>query len=226
MDIKLVKKILTIVALSTLAIVFGLLIGAIFKLNVFEGILFKILLSSATITVASAFAITAVSYFNKQSVLSIVTLSLLGILTILALVIYWMEIAFVSTFTRITLNLAVVTVLFCILVGNGVKLGNRFKALQIITYVLVGVAVILLTLLIWGVDLFGITGLAQIIGVEFLVALAMLCVLSIMSRKSYVVDEDPRKVDVESITIPKIEYESLKQEIAQLKAELKKLKGE
>ena len=227
MDTKLAKRVLTIIALATLAIDIGLLIGAIFGLKVFEGVWLKIFLSSATFTVASTFAITAVSYINKQAVLSIINLALLGILTILALIIYWKAIAFVSTFARITVNLAVFTVLFCILVGIRVKLDNKYKALQIVTYALVIVAVILITLLIWGVELFSINGVAQAIGVEFLVAFAMLCVMSIMSRRSYVSDAgDLKKVDVESITIPKIEYESLKQEIEKLKAEIKQLKGE
>ena len=227
MDTKLVKKILTIVALATLAIDIGMLIGAIFGLKIFEGVLLKIFLSSATFTVASTFAITAVSYIHKQAVLSIINLALLGILTILALIIYWQAIAFASTFARITVNLAVFTVLFCILVGIRVKLDNKFLALQIVTYSLVIVAVILLTLLIWGVDLFGIKVVAQLIGVEFLVAFAMLCVMSIMSRKAYVVQpNDPRNVDIENITIPKIEYQSMKEEIERLKAEIKQLKGE
>lgn len=227
MDNKLAKKILTIVALATLAIDIGMLIGAIFGLKIFEGVLLKIFLSSATFTVASTFAITAVGYINKQAVLSIINLALLGILTILALIIYWQALAFVSTFARITVNLAVFTILFCILVGIRVKLDNKFLVLQIVTYALVIVAVILLTLLIWGVDLFGIHIIAQLIGVEFLVAFAMLCVMSIMSRKAYAPEpNDPRNVDIETITIPKIEYQSLKEEIEKLKAEIKELKGE
>lgn len=226
METKKVKKVLTIIALVTLIIDIGLLISAIFGAPVFEwGILTKILLSSVTLTVASAFAITAVGYINKQRVLSIITLSMLGLLCIFAFVIYWNSILFNNVFTQITVTLAILTVTFCLLVNVGVRLDKKFFALQIVTYILMAISDILLILLVWGVPLFSIAVLSQIIGVIFLVTFALLCSLSILSRKNQSVN-DETKVSVESVTISKLEYQALKRENEELKAEIKKLKGE
>ncbi len=226
METKKVKKVLTIIALVTLIIDIGLLISAIFGAPVFEwGILTKILLSSVTLTVASAFAITAVGYINKQRVLSIITLSMLGLLCIFAFVIYWNSILFNNVFTQITVTLAILTVTFCLLVNVGVRLDKKFFALQIVTYILMAISDILLILLVWGVPLFSIAVLSQIIGVIFLVTFALWCSLSILSRKNQSVN-DETKVSVESVTISKLEYQALKRENEELKAEIKKLKGE
>ena len=226
METKMVKKVLTIIALVTLIIDIGLLISAIFGAPVFEwGILTKILLSSVTLTVASAFAITAVGYINKQRVLSIITLSMLGLLCIFAFVIYWNSILFNNVFTQITVTLAILTVTFCLLVNVGVRLDKKFFALQIVTYILMAISDILLILLVWGVPLFSIAVLSQIIGVIFLVTFALWCSLSILSRKNQSVN-DETKVSVESVTISKLEYQALKKENEELKAEIKKLKGE
>ena len=226
METKKIKKVLTIIALVTLIIDIGLLISAIFGAPVFEwGILTKILLSSVTLTVASAFAITAVGYINKQRVLSIITLSMLGLLCIFAFVIYWNSILFNNVFTQITVTLAILTVTFCLLVNVGVRLDKKFFALQIVTYILMAISDILLILLVWGVPLFSIAVLSQIIGVIFLVTFALWCSLSILSRKNQSVN-DETKVSVESVTISKLEYQALKRENEELKAEIKKLKGE
>ena len=226
METKKVKKVLTIIALVTLIIDIGLLISAIFGAPVFEwGILTKILLSSVTLTVASAFAITAVGYINKQRVLSIITLSMLGLLCIFAFVIYWNSILFNNVFTQITVTLAILTVTFCLLVNVGVRLDKKFFALQIVTYILMAISDILLILLVWGVPLFSIAVLSQIVGVIFLVTFALWCSLSILSRKNQSVN-DETKVSVESVTISKLEYQALKRENEELKAEIKKLKGE
>lgn len=222
METKLVRKILTIIAIATLVLDIGILITAIFVPDIFNGgVTFKILLSSATLTAASAFAITAVSYMNKQPVISIINLILLGLLSIFAFIIYWKGILFVDTFTRITLNLAIVTVLFCILVGVRVKLGKRFNVLQIITYAAEIIAVILLSIIIWGVD---VLPFIQIVATEFLVAFALLCTISILSRKSYADNDVNNKGDM--VTIPRIEYETLKAEVESLQKQLKELKGE
>lgn len=222
MEAKLVKKILTIIAIATLVLDIGILITAIFVPSIFEGgIVFKILLSSATLTVASTFAITAVGYMNKQPVISIINLCLLGLLSIFAFIIYWKGILFVDTFTRITLNLAILTILFCILVGVRVKLGKRFNVLQIFTYAAVIVAVILLSIIIWGVD---VMAFIQIVVAEFLVAFALLATISILSRKSNAENINNNNGDM--VTIPRLEYETLKAEVESLQKQLKELKGE
>ena len=150
---------------------------------------------------------------------------MLGLLCIFAFVIYWNSILFNNVFTQITVTLAILTVTFCLLVNVGVRLDKKFFALQIVTYILMAISDILLILLVWGVPLFSIAVLSQIIGVIFLVTFALWCSLSILSRKNQSVN-DETKVSVESVTISKLEYQALKRENEELKAEIKKLKGE
>lgn len=215
--LKKAKKILTIITIVSLCIPVFLLILAIFGVEVFKGVLLSILLTLATIAVASAFSINALNFFEKNKPVSVVSLSLLGTSTLLGSIIYWSGFSMPHIYNQLVMFLAVATVFFCIIVSTHLKLEKRFLVLQIITYGLVIIIDILLTLLIFGVQIFEVNGMVQIFITMCLVAFALLCVNAVLGKKS---SETAEKTDKKFVKITVEEYEALKARIVELETKL------
>ena len=217
---KLAKKILAITSIVCVVICVGLLIGAIFGLNTFKTPLLNILLSFAIVGVGSVMAIGSVEIFNKNKTISIITLSLLASLGLFALIIFISNFSTPDVFNRITGVLAIGTVFFNIIVSNYIKLRKNYFALQIITYIIICIVDILLTLLVCGVPIFEISFMPQMFGVICLIAFALICMVSIMASKlrKVTVDENitPKK---DTVVISKQEYEELLTKIKLLEEE-------
>ena len=216
------KKILTITAIASTCLAILMLIGAIFGLDVFSGFGLYLLLSLGTIAVASAFAISAVSFLRIKPIVSYVCLGLLGVLTLFALILYWAPIPTGSWFTRITGVLAIATVFFNIIISFYIKLGNKQKPLQLATYILVVIVDVVLTLLVCGINLFKYGGVWQGFAVICLIVLALMCTLGIMAKKNYTADDAEASIEGDKyIRIRQSEYNEMKARIAQLEEELK-----
>ena len=215
--LKKVKKILSIVTIATLCIPILMLILAIFGVEVFEGVLLKFLLTFATIAVACAFSINALNIFEKNKIISIVSISLLGLSALLGFIIYWSEFTMPALFNNLTMVLAIATVFFCIIVSTHLKLGKKYLVLQIITYCLVIIIDILLTLLIFGIEIFEVKGLSEIFWTICLVTFALICVTGVLGKKSNDNSESNKKY----VKIPVEEYESLKARLAELEGQQK-----
>lgn len=213
------RKILTIVALSTMGLAVAMLIGGIFGLKVFEGLLLKFMLSFAAIALASAFSITSLNVLKNQKIISYICLGLLGLSLLFALIVFWIGFKASVTFNRITSILAIATVLFCIIVSLNDKIQKRFMAIQIITYSVIALIDIVLTLLIVGVKVFKVSGLSAVFFAVCLVAFALLCTLSILGKKK---DET---VSEAFIKVKKVEYDALLEKVKLLEEENKRLKG-
>ena len=225
MNTKIIRKILTGCAIAGVAVAVGLLIYGIFNPSVFDwGPLTKIMVSAGIICAASAFAITAVGYINKQKVFAFITLVLLLALVVLSFIIIWKGIAFDSLFTQITVTVALVTIPFCSIVDNTTKLGGRFKILQIITYVLIIGAIGIVLAQIWGLNIFGIVGIIPWLIAEFLLAFLFWIILLILARKGAQSDDGTPVVPEGSVIVSKEEYESLKAQVQQLRMENQQLK--
>lgn len=222
------RKGLTISSIVLLVLTVGMLIGAIFGLQVFEGTLFKFLLTFAILCAGSTLYLNAVDIYSKRKILSIVDMAMLGILIVLGLIIVWAAIELFSTFGRITAILSLATILFNIIIANYLKLGKSQKVLQIITYSLIIVLDILLTIVICGVKLFDYNWFWQVFAVLCLVTFILLVTLSILSKK-----EKPEQVinvthSVKDgyIEVEKTVYDALIAKVEKLENELEKLKSE
>ena len=223
---KLAKKILAIISIACVVICVGLLIGAIFGLPAFEAPVLNILLCFAVVGVGAFMAIGSVEIFNKNKIVSIVTLSLLGSLGLFALIVFISNFKTPDIFNRITGILAIGTVFFNIIVSNYIKLRKNYFVLQIITYVAICIIDILLTILICGVQIFEVPFMPQLFGVLCLVTFALICTVLILAsriRKVATTDEDTRKAK-NTVTISKQEYEDLLNKIKLLEEENAKLK--
>lgn len=215
------KNILQALSIAGVCAVVIMLIMAIFGVKVFEGVGFKLLLSFATISLASALSLTATSNLEKHKTISLVALGLIGLCFVLAFIIYWAEIKLASGFGRFVAILGLITILINLIVNLNLKLGKQKQGLQIVTYCLIIILDILLTIIICGKNLFEISGFWQIFAVLALVVFAFLCTLSVMSKRVNG-DTNLDATDTKSLLA---QIDELKAENARLKAEIEKLKN-
>ncbi len=209
-----IKKFLTGVTLVCIFIPVIILITGIFGANIFTGLIFKIMLSLATIAIASAFSISALNIYNKRRIISIINIALLAASTLFAFIIYWSDFATPELYNQLVIILGMATVLFSIITGLYIKLGKRHIYLQITTYICVIIIDILLTIEIFNVTFLATNGLWQAFAVLCLVTFALLCTTSVLGRKSNIEDD----TDDKYIKILKSEYEQMKARIAELEA--------
>ena len=217
-----IRKCLTAISIISLLVIVGILISAIFGAKVFNGLTLKILLTCALLTTSSAFSITALGYYSKKRIISIVTLCSLAVLSTFVLIIIWTKTF--GIFAQITLTLAIATILFCIIISNNIKLEKRFFKFQILSYIIIGLADIYLTMVVWGLVSWKKPFVIQSFVINMILAFAVICILGILSRRN-VLDE-PTKPQKDTITIKKEEYEMLKTRIAELEAEIETLKSQ
>lgn len=224
MEFNKTKKVLMIISLSTLALSCLMLILAIFKVKIFEGVPLRILLISSAIAISCAVSITEINIIKQKKVLGLVSLSFLMLSVLFALIIFCSPLLNnANAFNRLTGILSIFSILFMIIISLNTKLEKKFFALQIITYIFVCVIDIMLSLLIAGVDLFNITAMTEIFWILIVVSVGLLITLSVLSSKKNVENINKHNDNNETITITKTEYDALLKENAELKEKIKKL---
>lgn len=224
MEFNKTKKVLMIISLSTLALSCLMLILAIFKVKIFEGVPLRILLISSAIAISCAVSITEINIIKQKKVLGLVSLSLLMLSVLFALIIFCSPLLNnANAFNRLTGILSIFSILFMIIISLNTKLERKFFILQIITYIFVCVIDIMLSLLIAGVDLFNITAMTEIFWILIVVSVGLLITLSVLSSKKNVENINKHNDNNETITITKTEYDALLKENAELKEKIKKL---
>ena len=225
---KLARKILLATTLISVFGAVGLLISAIFGINVFKGTLFNVLLSFATLAVAGAFSLNALNFMKKNRVIAFITFALLGTLTVIAFIIFWGNIELTGAFAKVVGILAMTTIFFNIIVSNYLKLGRNNFVIQVITYVLIGAIDIILTLEILEVNV--LLYIPRLFVVACLVCFALLVTLSILGKKvpeeARVESKPEAKEDGNIVKLKKEEYEAMLKKIGALEAEIERLKVE
>lgn len=225
---KLTKKILTIISLSTLGLACLLLILAIFKVPVFKGILLRVLLISATLAVGCAFAISELNVIKRKKIVGWIGLSLLALSMLCAIIIFVTPLLVnENVFNRITGILSIFSVLFIIIISFKTKLENKMLALQIITYVVLSILVLILCLLIAGVDIFAVKGMLQVFGIVCVISVGLLIAVAVISAKTTDAEIKPEigkfvKVSQEEYSYLKAENQALKQKVAELEEKISK----
>lgn len=227
---KIAKKTLSIVAIVTLVVAVGMLLLSLFGVKgIFDYPLVAILETAGIICVGSAFSLNALIIYPKKKNLAIVDLSLLGSLTLLSIIVFWIKAASDSPFGKIVLVLGLATIFFNIIISNYLKLAKNKLVLQIITYCLIVVLDVLLTLQIVGLRLFAMDWFLKMFIALCLVTFVLLIVLVILAKKVPQAENSTTSVVKELkenyIQIEKKEYEELKQRIQELEKELEDLKN-
>lgn len=218
---KLSKKVLTIVALSTMALAVCILISGVFGVKIFKGFIFNCLLSLAIISLACGFAISSVGLYDKKRVISLVSLSLLGLSSILGLIAVWSKFKLPELYNDFTIIIAVTTIFFIIIVSTYIKLGKNQRLLQAITFGIITAIDLVIILSVFGVAVFKIDFFTEIFIAICLVAFALLCTLSILGKR---MPSGEVSDTGDMIKISKAEYEKLIEQLKLLKEENEKLK--
>ena len=216
------RKILMITSLSGIGIVAVMLILQVLGVNMFQNVPLRIMLIVATLAVASGIAISEVSVIKRKKILGYVGLGLLALSVIFALIIFCTAILVTdSVFNRITGITALNSVVFIIFISLYTRLGKSFIVMQIPTYISLIAIDIILSLTIAGVNVLGLPGMTSVFIIICIVAVALLIATAVVSAK--IKNTEQPNAKVEMVTIPKIEYENLKRENAELKAKLEEL---
>lgn len=199
-----------------------MLILAVFKLPIFEGIPLRVLLIISTICVSTAISISEVTIIKKRKVLGYIGLGLLAISVLFALIIFCSSLLYnYSVFNRITGIISVLSVTFIIIISIYSKLGKSILGLQIPTYICLSLFSILICILIGGVALLDINGMLEVIIVMAIICFGLLLASIIVAARK---KEVAVSANEEMITITKTEYENLKKENEELKNQIQNLK--
>lgn len=222
---KTAKKVLTITSICSIVIVVGLLISALFGANAFEFPLVAVLVSFGIICAGTSLTLNALNIMPKHRILAIVDMALLGLLVLLGIIISWSNFSTNYIFNKITLILGMIAILFNIIVAYYLKLGKKLLILQVVTYVLISVIDLLLTLQICDIKLFDIDWFVKLFIALCLITFLMFIVLAVLSKKDSQDSEDVVASKDEMIKISKAEYDALKTRISELEKENIELKS-
>ena len=209
-----IQKSLVIVSICAVGAIVVMLIAALFGLEVFKDKnLLAVLLSIAVIAAGCFFANNALDMFNNKKVLSIACLVLLTISAILGFVHFWSHFTLSEGFARFTGIVVITSVLIVIIVTTYGQLNKKFFALQLVTYILVGIIDIVLILALLGVEVFKNGGFTTIFVAICFIAFALLCTINIISKRINKIVENGY------IKIKKADYDDLLAKVEELEKE-------
>lgn len=216
------KKSLMIVSLVTLAISCLMLILAVFKVKIFQGIPLRLLLIFATTSLACAIAISELNVIKRKKILGFIGLGLLGASVLMALIVFCSPLLFhYNVFNRITGIVAVLSVAFITILSIYTKLEKTLLGLQIPTYVAVSILAVMISIIIGGFKLLEIKGMLELLIIDAIVTVGLLIASSIIASKRK--QELPAETKLSEIEVLKAENEKLKKENEELKAKLAEL---
>lgn len=194
------RKFLTwtaLIGVALTALLGILMIFSVIKYKDFNEIFF----SCITIGVGFSFALSSYNLYIKRKS----TLPLVSIILIFASVIFVITALFFGlnsvAFVKITVTIAVISVLFTIIVENTIKLGTRYLPLQIAVYIFVLYLLVIILLALWSIWF----GFNTYFWVVTIVAISGLIALGVLSKK----EGNPKLIDDDYVKISKAEYDYL-----------------
>lgn len=220
------KKPLTVVSLVTMGLAVLILISAIFGAKAFEGVLFHLLLTLATVSVACFFMLNAINVACKNKTLAMISFSLIAVACLLGIITYWFDFDVPEIFGKFVILFSVSSVFFSVIVSNLLRLGKNYKVLQIITYVFIVIIDLVIILSLLSIDVLSIQGVKEVFFTICLVLFALMCTLKILARKfASVVGAENLEAEKGFVKIAKVEYSELLNKIKMLEEENERLKS-
>ena len=201
------KKILTRIAI--ICIILSALMGilGVFHVLKIEGVVLKILMTFLIFGITSLLSLNAVNLLSwGRRILPLISLSLLTISSLLALIFFWGSFNW-GLFAEIMLVFIIFSVLFNIIVSYIIKLGFQQLVYQIVTYVLIGIFDLFITIQIFYTDFLDNEVISKILIIDIILSLVGMAILSIFTK---------RDMSDNYIRIKKSEYDALKARIAEL----------
>lgn len=204
---KKVKSVLTTVCIASIACfaVTGLML--LFNLFGESEILTKFMFSFLVVAIASLLTFDSTETIARKNILGIFALSLLTLSSLLVIVYVWAQASLEESvpYRAIMVFSSAISVFLTILSGNLVKLGKKLLVLQIIFYVFLVIAEILLSLAIVGTDVFSVTGMFELFIACLIVAFTMFIIIKVKGRSD------------SFVYVSKAEYDNLKREVEELR---------
>ncbi len=219
----------TLLTLSIGAVVVAciMLVLAVFRVPIFEGVQLRVLLCVATIAVSCGLALSDLVIFKKNKVLGIVGLGLLALSTLLALICFCTNLILVSpTYNRITGIVAVLSVAYTSSLVVYSRLGKYLLWLQIITYFAIGVVTGFIVLLIAGEHVLNGVGMLQTFITTCIVCVGSFFSCYFIGIKIKSSSDDASKLGIKMTKIDQAELDDLKNQLKSLKDENEFLKNE
>ena len=228
------KKILIISGIVCVGIVIAMLLGGwLFEFK-FWKIPWSCLFATAiTFAVGISFTLNALTYFDKNRIVSIISMSVTTISVILFTIYYLSGFKFDGGYFKAIGIVAILAVTFNTVVSSGVKLKKSFISVQIISSVLLSFISVTLILAILKVNLFKYDNFLKFFVAIALVEIGLMLAIGIIAKKSAQSSENVDSVQAEKkiektnyVKISIKEYDKLKSRIAELETEVESLKND
>lgn len=232
------KKVFTCISLTGIAVVAVLLILAVFGVKVFEGALLKVLLVTATLAVASGLSINELSVIKRKRILGIIGLSLLGVSTIFAILLFTTSLFdTVPVLGRIAGVTAISSVVFILIISQYSKMDKSAMALQIPTYIGLALIGLTLCLLVCDINMFQYSAFVTFFSILCIVTVSLYIALNVLAVRKRNAEAQTEKIVAKETSEEydelqkenmntKQEYLNLKEENLLLKQEIQQLKAE
>ena len=208
------KKGVTIATLVSLGLCGVILILSIFGVFEFSGIVFKLLLTFATIVAAGSITLNPLTLVQAKNKWGYVSIALILTSSILVLLMIWIDaIREISVLFKLTGTISILSIIASIIISNAVKLGKKLLAVQIVSYVIICATFTMIALIIWGIDIFDINLMTEFFWVFVVLTVGCFITISVLSNKyKTITPKDqtlPTPPSPTMVTITRKEYDEL-----------------
>lgn len=217
------KKLFKIVSAEILVcVISAALIGIGLLFGLFKGtdVIGQIMLTLLTLFIAGLFLLNSINAVTAGNKVGIAAAIMLVVSALLCIILIWaggLLGDFYDTYARITVIVAMVSILLDLIVGNYIILGKSLLIVQIFQYLSFAYVELVIAFLILGSE--ALINVWQIFVLAIIIALTLYIVLKV-KEKNIAQKETENKVNAngeEMVTITKKEYEELKAAAEKLK---------
>lgn len=217
------KKLFKIISAEILVcVISAALIGIGLLFGLFKGtdVIGQIMLTLLTLFIAGLFLLNSINAVTAGNKVGIAAAIMLVVSALLCIILIWAGDLlgdFYDTYARITVIVAMVSILLDLIVGNYIILGKSLLIVQIFQYLSFAYVELVIAFLILGSE--ALINVWQIFVLAIIIALTLYIVLKV-KEKNIAQKETETKVNAngeEMVTITKKEYEELKAAAEKLK---------
>ena len=192
------KKIVSMITIISVILLSILLLASLFEIIKLSGIYLNILLTIATVFIASFVSLNSIVLVEKKNKFAIISLGLISISVILILLMIWVKGINSSIYNKVTWSFATISIFFNFVVNFRLKLENHNLVLQGLTYTFYALTSLFILLMINVKTISNWNKVLYILIPLILINLVLTSILLIQSKK-----ED------NSVVISKKEYQEL-----------------
>jgi len=213
------KKYVSYASLTFVGVAALLAILGLFGVPIFSGVMSQILFTDIALAVASILLIDTIELAANKNIIAIISTALIALSLLLFFGVIWGSVALFASYGQVTVVISLISMEFSVIVGNIVKLGRAYLALQIIVYALLTFIIGAICLAIFqviGVSIFLMVWFWAVVIITFALSIA----LKVFAKKVATDKLESRIVKAGYISVNEAEYKALLEENAELKRKL------